>query len=105
MRLDDLAAGVEKVLAHDAVPYSPAGMRQLGINPAPSPATLARWRLRGLAGVRPVTFLRGGRRYILPADLAVFFSSVTAARDGRPMVPAAKQDEIDDRDLDSAGIR
>jgi hypothetical protein len=104
MRSDDLAAGVRKVLAPDAVPYSSAGMRRLGINPPPSPATLARWRLRGLANVRPVTFLRGGRRYILPADLAAFFAAVTAARDGAPVVLDADRDDADDRELDSAGI-
>ncbi len=72
-------------LAPDAVPFSPAGFRRLGVEPAPSPATLHRWRLRGLRGIRVVTFLRGGRRYITPEAAAEFFAAVTAAADGQPL--------------------
>lgn len=65
-----------------AVRYSPAGLRRLGIDPAPSPAALGRWSLKGLRGIRPETFLRGGRRYITPRALAEFFAAVTRAADG-----------------------
>ena len=69
-------------LSPDAVPYSSAGLRQAGISPAPSGATLHRWRLKGLRGVRMCTFLRGGRRYVERSALAEFFENVTTAADG-----------------------
>lgn len=72
-------------LATDAVPFSPSGFRRLGVDPPPSPATLHRWRLRGLRGVCIDTFLRGGRRYVTPSAVADFFGAVTAAADGQPL--------------------
>ena len=65
-----------------AVPYSPAGFRRIGISPVPSPASLSRWNRKGIRNIRPVTFLRGGRRYITPRAVAEFFAAVTRAADG-----------------------
>lgn len=56
---------LDDTLAPDAVPYTTAALRKAGIDPPPSPATLARWRLRGLSGVRMPTHLRRA---------AIFFS-------------------------------
>ncbi|HEX5105013.1 MAG TPA: DUF1580 domain-containing protein [Pirellulaceae bacterium] len=64
-----------------AIPYTPAGMKQLGLNPPPSPATLHRWRLRGLRGVRLETFLRGGRRFTTRDAVENFFERITAIAD------------------------
>ena len=91
-------------LAPDAVPFSPSGFRQLGVDPAPSPATLHRWRLRGL---RIVSFLRGGRRYVTPAAAAEFFSAVTAAADGQPVEPRKHREHSVSRaakELEADGI-
>lgn len=88
-------------LAADAVPYSPAGFRQLGVLPVPSSATLARWRLRGLRDCRPETFLRGGRRYITPNAIAEFFAAVTRAADGsRHAISSQPTSDDIDRELD-----
>lgn len=71
----------DDVLASDAIPYSPAGMKRLGLDPAPSPASLHRWRLKGRFGITCQTFLRGGRRFTTPEMMAEFFAAVTAAAD------------------------
>jgi len=98
-------------LSFDAVPYSPSGLQKAGVNPGPSPATLHRWRLRGLAGIRVRTFLRGGRRFVTRSALAEFFEQVTAARDGVPPFssnqPAANRDRSlrqAEAELDADGI-
>jgi hypothetical protein len=88
-------------LAADAVPYTTSGLRRAGIHPAPSSATLHRWRLRGLRGVRLVTFLRGGRRYVAPSALAEFFNAVTAAADG-PSPPSAASRQSRSREIERA---
>lgn len=61
-----------------AVPYTPAGFRALGVNPASSPATLARWRLTGIRGHRILTFMRGGRRYVTPQAVRDFFAATSS---------------------------
>jgi len=68
-------------LASDAVPFTPAGLKKLGINPPPSPATMHRWRQGGLRGYRIETFLRGGRRYTTRAAVRTFFDRITLAAD------------------------
>jgi hypothetical protein len=98
-------------IANDAVPFSRSGFRRAGIRPAPSPATLHRWRVRGLCGVRLETFLRGGRRFVNLSSIADFFERVTAARDGcqpsSPNQPASKCDPSlrqAEAELDADGI-
>jgi hypothetical protein len=80
---------MSEALSADAIPYTPAGLRKAGIRPAPSAATLHRWRLRGLRGIRVLTFLRGGRRYVTPSALAEFFDALTVAADGTTSLPAS----------------
>ena len=48
----------------------------------PNPATLWRWRTRGVRGVRLKTSLIGGRRYVTRAALQQFIEAVTAAASG-----------------------
>jgi hypothetical protein len=60
---------------------------------APNPATLWRWRTKGIRGVRLKTVLVGGRRYVSRAALNRFIQAVTAATqqsDG-PSAAAAPQ--------------
>jgi hypothetical protein len=57
----------------------------------PNPATLWRWRTRGIRGVRLQTLMIGGRRHVLPSALRQFIEAVTAAPSGRP------NGETDDR--------
>jgi Protein of unknown function (DUF1580) len=45
----------------------------------PNPATLWRWRKKGVRGVRLQTILIGGRRYVTRAALQQFIEAVTAA--------------------------
>jgi hypothetical protein len=45
----------------------------------PNPATLWRWRTKGVRGVRLVTSMIGGRRYVTPTALREFNDAVTAA--------------------------
>ena len=42
-------------------------------------STLHRWCLRGVRGVKLVTVLVGGRRYVAKKDLAAFIEATTAA--------------------------
>jgi len=51
----------------------------------PHSATLQRWRLKGLCGVKLETVLVGGRRFTSREALERFFNRVTAARDGQPL--------------------
>ena len=87
-------------LTADAVPYTPTGLKQLGITPPPSPATLHRWRLRGLRGQRIETFLRGGRRFVSRDSVREFFARITAVTDVAPYAPDA--DELDKSAIDRA---
>ncbi len=48
----------------------------------PHIATLHRWRLRGVRGVRLETVLVGGRRFTTQEALQRFFSATTAATNG-----------------------
>lgn len=93
----------------NAIPYTPAGMKQLGLNPPPSPATLHRWRLRGRYGVRLETFLRGGRRFTTRDAVELFFERIAAIADGdKPPVRTRRQRERDiaqaSKRLDEAGM-
>src|ERR1700722_12718296 len=45
----------------------------------PNPATLWRWRTKGVRGVRLKTSMIGGRRYVTRAALQRFIDAVTAA--------------------------
>jgi Protein of unknown function (DUF1580) len=45
----------------------------------PNPATLWRWRTKGVRGVRLKTSMIGGRRYVTRAALQQFIEAVTAA--------------------------
>jgi hypothetical protein len=47
----------------------------------PHVSTLARWRLRGIKGVRLITKKIGGRRVVESAELERFIEAVTAAAD------------------------
>lgn len=101
----------------EAVPFSPRSFALLGITPPPSPATLHRWRLRGLHGVRIVTFLRGGRRFVTRGAISQFYASVTRAADSSTSAPYDKSaahvfessgDQADladvDRELEQEGL-
>ena len=101
---------MDSYLDASAVPYSPAGMRSLGVDPAPSASTLHRWRLRGVRGTRVTgTFLRGGRRWVTPQAMRQFFAQ--ANRDApEPAIcttksggPSARADAANAA-LDQAGI-
>lgn len=102
-------AGVADVLDPTAVPYTRRGMVQIGLDPPPSDATLARWRLKGRFSIRPMTFLRSGRRYTTPAAMALFFEAVTAAADGEPnpslsRVSRQRQIRRAEEELDREGV-
>jgi hypothetical protein len=85
---------VPSTLDCDAVPYTPSGLKTLGIMPPPSPPTLHRWRLKGRFGIRLQTFLRGGRRYTTAEAVELFFEQITAAADGdRPPCRTVRQRE------------
>jgi hypothetical protein len=58
------------------------GSRELPGNP--SRATLHRWRLRGVRGVKLATCLLGGRRYTSVEAWEQFSAAVTAAAEGMP---------------------
>lgn len=85
-------------LSPDAVPYTPSGVRKAGLVPAPAPATLARWRTRGVRGVRMDTFLRGGRRYVLRSAIVAFIEAVTAVGND----PASQVRRSDNRSVEKA---
>ena len=50
----------------------------------PNPATLWRWRKKGVRGVKLETVLIGGRRYVSRTALRQFIEAVTAAASGKP---------------------
>jgi hypothetical protein len=56
----------------------------------PNPATLWRWRTRGVRGVKLQTVLIGGRRYCYPSAMRQFIAAVTAAASGKPDGAAAE---------------
>jgi hypothetical protein len=45
----------------------------------PNPATLWRWRTKGIRGVRLTTVMVGGRRFVDTAELDRFIAAVSAA--------------------------
>jgi hypothetical protein len=53
----------------------------------PNPATLWRWRTKGVRGVLLKTSMIGGRRYVTPAALRQFNEAVTAAAAGKSAAP------------------
>ncbi len=75
----------------------------------PHIATLHRWRLRGIRGIKLRTVKAGGRRFVSQEALAEFFCQTTAAADGKPApVRTSKRRqraiEAAERELDRAGI-
>jgi len=88
-------------------PYTPAGVKSLGLPGSVSPATLHRWRIRGIRNVKLVTFLRGGRRWVTRQALQQFLEDVTSAADNGfrraalPMSDAALR--AAERDLEADG--
>ena len=50
----------------------------------PHISTLARWRSRGIHGVKLTTVKIGGRRMVAADDLQRFIEAVTCAADGQP---------------------
>jgi hypothetical protein len=58
----------------------------------PNPATLWRWRTKGVRGVRLKTSMIGGRRYVTRAALREFNEAVTAAASrNAEKVPAERE--------------
>jgi hypothetical protein len=47
----------------------------------PHISTLHRWRLRGIRGVKLITVMVGGRRWVHPDALRDFNAAITAARE------------------------
>lgn len=75
----------------------------------PHIATIYRWMLRGVKGVRLETCLVGGKRFTSHEALQRFSESVTRAAQGKAPVPRAgirrkRHDEAVDRELEAAGI-
>jgi hypothetical protein len=73
----------------------------------PHIATVQRWMLRGLAGVRLRTVYAMGCRRTRPSWLAEFFVAVAAAKDGQmPMPSSTRSDAVSraERELRDAGI-
>lgn len=69
-----------------------------------SPASIRRWMLNGLRGVRLQSMLIGGRRYTSAAAMQSFFDAVTAAADrSRPAV--AVSEEVMNSAANAAGRR
>lgn len=66
----------------ELIPFTPTGFRTIGVNPPPSSATLHRWRLRGIKGVRIASIMRGGRRYTTSHAVREFINAVTTKVDG-----------------------
>jgi hypothetical protein len=61
----------------------------------PNPATLWRWRKKGVRGVRLQTVLIGGRRYVTRNALQQFIEAVTAAASAsaEPSLPSKPSPE------------
>jgi hypothetical protein len=51
----------------------------------PAVSTLHRWRLHGIRGVRLVTCMVGGRRFVSTDAIEQFIAETTAAADGQPL--------------------
>jgi hypothetical protein len=59
----------------------------------PNPATLWRWRTKGVRGVRLRTSMIGGRRYVTRAALREFNEAVTAAAERKSAEPVEQAPE------------
>jgi len=75
----------------------------------PGLATLHRWRLNGIDGVKLETFLLGGRRCTTMEAFTRFCEAVTAARDKKPPQTRTTREKMKqrgqaDRILAKAGI-
>ena len=71
-----------------------------------SPASIRRWILKGLQGVRLESYLMGGRRVTSRKALHRFFAGVTAAADrSRPAVAVASDQQARTTRADAAGRR
>lgn len=73
----------------------------------PHVATVQRWMLRGLAGVKLRTIYAMGCRRTRPSWLQEFFAAVAAAKDGRtPATDQSRSHAIDraERELRDSGI-
>jgi Protein of unknown function (DUF1580) len=57
----------------------------------PNPATLWRWRTKGVRGVKLETLLIGGRRYVSRVALQQFIDAVTSAASRTEESPAASK--------------
>jgi len=88
-------------------PYTPAGMKSLGLPGSVSLATLHRWRTRGIRNVKITTFMRGGRRWVTRQAVQQFLGDVTSAADnGFHMVVLPTSDAAllaAERDLEADG--
>jgi hypothetical protein len=60
----------------------------------PHVATLHRWRLRGVKGVKLETVLVGGRRFTSVEALARFTERLNGGRGSQRITPARRQREI-----------
>jgi len=72
-------------------------------------ATVHRWHLRGVGGIRLESLMRGGVRYTSTEAIARFIANTTAAANGeQPVVQTAKQRQraIDaaEKELAASGI-
>ena len=82
-----------EVLAATFVLLSKAG-RLLSTNP--SPATMWRWALRGVDGVKLETFKIGGRRYTTPDSVEKFVSRLNGPRSANePQVSSPRKRQND----------
>jgi hypothetical protein len=75
----------------------------------PHIATIYRWMLRGVKGVRLETCLVGGKRFTSHEALQRFSEAVTRAAQGKAAVPRQstrrkQHDEAVDRELQAAGL-
>ena len=75
----------------------------------PAIATIYRWMLRGVKGVRLETCLVGGKRFTSHEALQRFSEAVTRAAQGKAPVPRTstrrkQHDEAVERELQAAGI-
>jgi len=75
----------------------------------PHIATIYRWMLRGVKGVKLETCLVGGKRFTSHEALQRFSEAVTQAARGKPPTPRLstkrkRRDEATERELDAAGL-
>jgi hypothetical protein len=62
----------------------------------PSPATMWRWALRGVDGVKLETYKIGGRRYTTPESVEKFVSRLNSTRSANePLVSSLRERQKD----------